>query len=272
VVTDILAADLAELAVLGAVFCGILGLLIGSFLNVVAWRVPRGESIVHPPSACPHCGHRLSWWENIPLLSFALLRGRCRGCRERIAWRYPIVEAVTGIAFVLVFLKFGLVPELPAYLYFAAIAVVLSVIDIDLRRLPDSIVLPSYVVLGVLFTVAAIVEGDPAQLARALLAGVALFGCYFAVAFAYPAGMGFGDVKLAGVIGIVLGWMGWGSLLIGAFAGFLTGAIGGLLMMAITRGGRKTMIPFGPFMLLGGAIGIGWGEQLAEAYLGLFSL
>ena len=260
---------MVELTPLFVVFAAVLGLLIGSFLNVVAWRVPRGESIVNPPSACPNCGHRLSWWENIPVLSFLALRAKCRSCKTPISWRYPLLEAGTSLLFVLVFLHFGPVPELPAYLYLAAIAVALTAIDIDHKRLPDSIVLPSYVVLLVLFGVAALVAGDPANLIRAAIGGAALFAFYFLVAFAYPAGMGFGDVKLSGVLGLALGWVGWGALVIGAFAAFLVGAAVGLVMIALKRGGRKTAIPFGPFMLLGAAIGVAWGEQLAGGYLAL---
>ena len=263
---------LDELRPLLLIFTAVLGLLIGSFLNVVAWRVPRGESVVNPPSACPNCGHRLSWWENIPVLSFLALRAKCRECKNPISWRYPLLEVGTAALFVLVYLRFDLSAQLPAYLYLAAIAVALSAIDLDVRRLPDAIVLPSYIVLAVLFGFAAIITGDGGSLLRAALAGAALFAFYFAVAFAYPAGMGFGDVKLAGIIGIALGWVGWGALLVGAFAAFLVGAVVGVAIIATRRGGRKTAIPFGPFMLLGADIGIGWGEPLASGYLGLMGL
>ena len=281
---------MTAILIYAVILLGVLGAAIGSFLNVVVYRVPQGLSIVHPPSACPACGHAIRARDNVPVLSWLVLRGKCRDCRAPISARYPLVESGTAVFFVLVgwWELAGLIENpvsmistatavsvalsLAAFLYLAAVSIALALIDLDVHRLPNKIVLPAYVVGAVLLGSAALITGDYDRLIGAGIGLAALWLAYFLMAILYPGGMGFGDVKLAGVIGIVLGWMGWGSLLIGAFAGFLTGAIGGLLMMAITRGGRKTMIPFGPFMLLGGAIGIGWGEQLAEAYLGLFSL
>jgi leader peptidase (prepilin peptidase)/N-methyltransferase len=256
-------------AAAGAVVVGVLGLLIGSFLNVVVWRVPRGESIVSPPSACPHCGHRLSWWENVPVVSFAVLRGRCRSCRASISLRYPLVELSTAAVFLLVFWRFGVAADLPAFLYLGASAVALALIDLEHRRLPDSIVLPAYPVLVVLLSVAALATGEWDALLRAAIGGAALFAFYFAIAFAYPSGMGFGDVKLAGVLGLALGWAGWGALVVGAFSAFLVGAVVGVAVAAVRRTGRKTAIPFGPFMILGAALGIAFGTTIADAYLSL---
>jgi leader peptidase (prepilin peptidase)/N-methyltransferase len=261
---------LDELTPLLAVFAGVFGLLIGSFLNVVAWRVPRGQSVTNPPSACPACGHRLPWWENIPVVSYLALRGRCSNCRVHISRVYPIVEASTAALFVLVFLRFGPTAALPAYLYLAAVAVVLTLTDIEHGRLPNAIVLPSYLVVAALLGAAAVITGDGGSLVRALVAAAALFAFYFLIAMVYPAGMGFGDVKLAGVIGLGLGWVGWGALVVGGFAAFVLGAVGGLAIARVRGGDRKTAIPFGPFMLAGAAIGAGWGESLAAAYVGLF--
>src|SRR6476469_4129507 len=189
------------------VFCGVLGLLIGSFLNVVIWRVPRGESIVRPPSACPGCGTPIAPRDNIPVISWLLLRGKCRNCKEPISARYPAVELLTATLFAVMALKFGLSLELPAYLYLAAVGVALALIDLDVKRLPDVLTLPSYVVAAVLLGIASL--NEPHLLLRAVLGGLAMFGVYFALAFAYPAGMGFGDVKLSGVLGLFTAWLGW---------------------------------------------------------------
>lgn len=246
--------------------CALLGLLIGSFLNVVIWRVPRGESVVSPPSACPECGHPIRAQDNIPLISWLILRGKCRDCGHPISPRYPLVELGTAITFAVLACRFGPTWELPAYLYFGAIAVALTVIDLDVHRLPNVIVLPSYAVAGLLFLLPAILNPDWDAYMQAWLGAAALFAFYFVLALIYPAGMGFGDVKLAGVLGLYLGWLGWGSLLIGGFLGFVLGGfVGGALMMA-RKAKMKTAIPFGPFMFAGAMIGILWGQELADLY------
>lgn len=253
-----------------AILAGVLGLLIGSFLNVVIWRVPRGESIVRPPSACPACGHPVRPLDNVPVVSWLLLGRRCRDCREPISARYPLVEAGTAVLFVLVALRFGLAWELPAYLYLAAVGVALALIDLDVHRLPNAIVLPSYpVVAGLLLVATWGSGGDWGAFGRALIGGAALFALYGLLRVIYPRGMGLGDVKLAGVLGVALAWLGWGSLAIGAFAAFLVGGVFSILLLATGRATRKSGIPFGPWMLLGAAIGIGWGEHLWTWYLGL---
>jgi len=250
---------------------GIVGLLIGSFLNVVIWRVPRGESVVRPPSACPRCGRRLRPLENVPLVSWLALRGRCAGCREPISIRYPLVEAGTAILFIGVAVRFrDDWWTLPAFWYLAAVGLALALIDIDVHRLPDSLVKPSYLVGALLLVVAT--AGGGAQwgvMLRAAAGAAALGGLYLVIAFVQPRGMGFGDVKLAGVLGMYLGWLGWGSLAVGAFAAFLLGGVWGVSLMAFRGAGRRTKVPFGPWMLLGAAVGIAWGEQLWQAYLGL---
>lgn len=248
--------------------CGILGLLIGSFLNVVIWRVPRGESIVSPPSACPQCHQEIRAYDNIPVVSWLVLRGKCRDCGNPISARYPLVEAGTGILFAVMGWVFGLSWELPAFLYFAAIGVALALIDLDTKRLPNVITLPSYIVGGVLLLLPAILDPAWDAYLRAWLGAVALFAVYFLIAFTYPKGMGFGDVKLAGVIGLYLGWLGWGPLVAGAFLGFLLGAVVGVALMALGGAGRKTALPFGPFMLAGAAIAVIWGQTLTDVYLG----
>ncbi|NHC14010.1 prepilin peptidase [Motilibacter deserti] len=243
------------------------GLAVGSFLNVVVWRVPRGESVVTPASHCPSCGAAVRTRDNVPVLSWLLLRGRCRDCAAPISARYPLVEALTAVVFVVLGARLGASWELPAFLYLGAVGVALALIDLDVKRLPNAIVLPSYVVALVLLAVPALVDGRWPDYGRALLGMAILYGGYFALAFAYPAGMGFGDVKLAGVLGLYLGWLGWGPLAAGAFLGFLLGGVVGVVLLAGRQATRKTALPYGPFMLLGALIGVLAGSGLAGAYL-----
>lgn len=248
---------------------GLLGLAIGSFLNVVIWRVPRGESVVSPPSACPACGTAIRPRDNIPVAGWLLLKGRCRDCSESISARYPLVELGTGVLFAVMALRFGLDPVLPAYLYLAAVGIALALIDIDVKRLPDALTLPSYPVVGVLLGVAALAGSDSGDFVRALLGGAAMFGFYFALCFAYPAGMGFGDVKLSGVLGLATAWVGWGAWAVGLFGGFLFGGLWGIVLIVAKRGGRKSKVPFGPFMLAGALLGVLAGQNLFDGYLSL---
>jgi leader peptidase (prepilin peptidase) / N-methyltransferase len=245
---------------------GLFGLAIGSFLNVVIWRVPRGESVAHPPSHCPSCDAAISPRDNVPIASWLLLRGRCRHCSSRISARYPLVEAGTCALFVAFAIHFGIHADLVAYLYLAAIGVSLTMIDLDLMRLPDALTLPSYPVGLILLAIPALVGHAPHAYLRALAGMAALFVFYGLAWFVYPAGMGRGDVKLAGVVGLYLAWLGWGELLVGAFAAFAVGAVVSIGIVAFKDGGRKTRIPFGPFMLLGVLIGIYAGHPLAHAY------
>ncbi|MDP9240558.1 MAG: prepilin peptidase [Actinomycetota bacterium] len=248
-------------------FAALLGLVVGSFLNVVIWRVPRGESIVRPPSHCPGCAEPIAPRDNVPVLSWLLLRGKCRKCGTRISVRYPLVELGTAALFALIAVRFGFDPAIPAFLYLAAVGLALALIDIDHKRLPFAMTIPSYPVALVLLTVAALVDGHPGRLVQMLAGMLGLFGFYFLLNLVSPRGMGFGDVMLSGILGLYLGYLGWGPLLVGAFLGFLLGAIGGLLFIAIGRGGRKSHIPFGPYMLAGALVAILFGHELARAYV-----
>ena len=245
----------------------VLGLLIGSFMNVVIHRVPRGESVVSPPSACPSCGSQIRPRDNVPVLSWLLLRGRCRDCGAPISTRYPLVELTSAALFAVMALRFGVDPVLPAYLYLAAVGLALALIDLDCKRLPNALTLPSYVVVTVLLAGAALLGADTGALQRALLGGAAMYAVYYALCFAYPAGMGFGNVKLAGVLGLATGWLGWGAWSVAIFLGFLLGGVFGVLLVVAGRGGRKTAVPFGPFMLLGALVAVLAGQELAQAYL-----
>lgn len=249
------------------VLCTLLGLAVGSFLNVVIWRVPRGESIVAPPSACPVCGTPIKARDNVPLVSWLMLRARCRSCSAPISARYPLVELLTGLLFGAVAWEFAQSWALPAYLVLAGVAVALAFIDLDTHTLPNAIVLPTYPVLIALLAVASAGEGDWGALVRAGIGGAILWVGYFILAVAWPGGMGFGDVKLAGVVGIGLAWVGWGALLVGGFGAFVLGGIASLVLMALGRLGRKDGVPFGPWILVGGFVGIFAGQRVWEFYL-----
>lgn len=265
---------------------GVLGLAIGSFLNVVVYRVPARLSVVSPPSACPSCHHPIRRRDNIPLLSWLLLRGRCRDCAAPISSRYPLVEAGTALAFIGVAATqvggIGATTSLPtligailllvALLYLLAISIALTIIDIEVQRLPDSIVLPAYLVSAVLLIAAAWLSGDIARLALVGIGAVALVLFYALLAFGYRGGMGLGDVKLAGVLGMYLGWFGLGPLAVGAFAPFVFGGTFALALIIARKAGRKSRIPFGPWMLAGSWVGIVAGEDIFNWYLGVVGL
>jgi leader peptidase (prepilin peptidase)/N-methyltransferase len=255
-----------------AVLAGVLGLAVGSFLNVVIYRVPAGESVVRPASRCPSCGAPIRNRHNIPVFGWLVLRGRCYDCKAPISPRYPLVELATGLLFFAVtwrILHIGLGSALPAFLYLTAIGVALTMIDVDVKRLPDKIVLPSYGVLAALLTVASISSHDWWALGRAGVGAAGLFTFYFLVAFAYPAGMGFGDVKLAFILGGMLAYLSWDAFGVGAFGGFLLGALGGVALMATRRGNRKSAIPFGPYMIAAAMLAIFVAHPVAHAYLRL---
>jgi len=257
---------------LWAILAGVFGLAIGSFLTVVIYRVPAGESVVSPPSRCPACRTPIRSRHNVPVLGWLMLRGRCADCARPISARYPLVETVTAVLFAVVTVRIAqlhLDSALPAYLYLVAAGLALALIDLDHKRLPDQIVLPSYAVIAVLLTIASVSSHDWWALARAAIGAAALFTFYFALAFGYPAGMGFGDVKLAGVLGGLLGYLSWSALVVGAFAGFLFGAVVGAALISTGRCERRSAIPFGPFMITGALTALFVAEPLARGYLRL---
>jgi leader peptidase (prepilin peptidase) / N-methyltransferase len=262
-------AELTSLTPLLYVFVGGLGALIGSFVNVVIWRVPQGLSVVRPGSACPKCGHQITPLENIPVFSWLALRGRCSGCRSRISVRYPLVEAAVSALFILMAWTVGFTLILPLWLYLAAAGTALFLIDIDCHRLPDAIVWPSWVVTLVCLGAAALfTTGGGDHLAHAGL-GALTFGGVYAVIFygTLGRGMGFGDVKLAPVLGAALGWFGWGAILVGLMGGFIIGGVVGLGLIVSGSHGRKSSIPYGPFMLVGTLVGLLFGPGLWDWYL-----
>lgn len=269
-----------------AIVAALLGAMIGSFLNVVIHRVPAGRSIVRPASACPACGARVRPRDNVPIVSWLLLKGRCRDCDAQVSRRYPIIELVTAAAFAGVTLvmagavldarsvpyALAAVTALVAHLYFASISIALAAIDLDTHRLPDAIVLPSYAVGGALLSIAAIAADDLEGLATAAAGAGILFSLYLTLAMITPRGMGMGDVKLSGLIGLYLGWAGWSAIAVGTLAAFLLGGVLGIILLATRRASRNTGIPFGPWMLGGAWMGIMLGEPIAQGYLAIFGL
>ena len=238
------------------------GLALGSFLNVVAARLPERRSLVHPRSACPHCGKEIAWYDNVPLLSYALLRGRCRHCSEPIGLRYPAVELATGLLVAACFFRFGFTGEAFVASLFAATLVVLSAIDVERRILPDLIVLPATVI--VLAANIALFPDRTLELVLASL-GAALF--LFVALLAYPRGMGMGDVKLCLLLGAGLGKVVTVGMMVGMLAAVAASAV---LFARHGIAARKMYIPFGPFLAFGALVALFWGEALLDAYLALF--
>lgn len=248
--------------------CALFGLLVGSFLNVVIHRVPRQESVVRPRSRCPGCGTQLAERDNIPVVSWLVLRGRCRSCSAPISLRYPAVELLTGLLFGATAARFGFAWELPAFLVLMAALVALSGIDLDTFLLPKRIVWPSFAA-GVVLLGAAAVATDDWQGAREAAIGAALaFAALFAIHLISPRGMGFGDVRLALVLGLHLGWLELPAVPLGLFLGFLTASVVGVGLMLRGSRGRKDRIPFGPFLALGTVLAVLFGEPILAAYLG----
>jgi len=244
------------------VLSGLLGLALGSFLNVAIYRLPRHESLVRPGSHCPSCGAGIRWYDNIPLVSWLVLRGKCRDCRSRISLRYPLVEAITGIAFVLAMWRFGLSWAVLVAWAFIAAMVVIAFIDYDHMIIPNRIVLPG-TVLGLIASVAIHPQRWWVYVAGSL--GAAAF--MFTLVMVWPGGMGPGDIKMALFMGAVLG----AHVLVAMFAAFLFGSIAGLFLMLVQKRSRKTRIPFGPYLALGAVLAIFLGEMILTNYRNLYS-
>ncbi len=236
------------------------GLALGSFLNVVAARVPLRRSLVRPGSACMSCGHELAWYDNVPLLSYAVLRGRCRSCGVHIALRYPVVELVTALLFAGCFWRFGLTGSAFVAAFFCLALVAVSATDIEHRIIPNRIVLPA---AGIVLAANTTLHASPEWALGALGAS----GFLFAAALAYPVGMGMGDVKLALLMGAALGRTVSAAMLIGMVAALVPG-----LVLLARHGGaaRKIRIPFGPFLALGSVVALFAGHPLLHTYWHLF--
>lgn len=255
--------------VLAAALCAVLGAIIGSFLNVVIYRVPRGESVVRPRSHCPNCAQPVRPRDELPVLSWLLLRGRCRDCSARISVRYPLVEALTAIVFAATAVRFaGEWWRLPAYLFLAAVGVALAAIDLDTHRLPTAIVRPSYLAGAALLAVAVVAEQAWDDGLRAIFGMLAYLAAYWLLWFAVAGkGIGFGDVRLAGLLGMFLGFLGWGVFGVGMLAGPLVGGAVAIVLLATGRASRKAKIAYGPAMIVGASIAVYAGGPLARVWL-----
>ncbi len=245
---------------MAVIFSGLGGLIVGSFLNVVAFRLPRGESLVAPGSHCASCDTPIKPYDNVPVLGWLLLRGRCRGCDAQISARYPLVEAITALLAVAVVLVKHSPRDVVLGLLLVGVLVPVALIDFDRRIIPNKIMLPA--------AVAAVAVGlllAPAQLPEQLVAGAAAGGFLLLFALAYPKGMGMGDVKLAAVLGLYLGR----SVAVALLSGVLAGAVVGALVIARVgvSQGRKTAVPFGPFLAIGGVVGLLAGPAIVHWYL-----
>jgi len=242
---------------------GLAGLLIGSFLNVVAWRLPRGESLMRPGSACPVCRAPIKPYDNVPVLSWLVLRGRCRHCGARISGRYPAVELTTAVLYIAVALGRDGALEIALGLLLVTALVPIALIDLDRRIIPNAITLPAAVAAIV---AAGVIDIDfvPEQ----LIAGLAAGGFFLLAALLYPRGMGMGDVKLAAVLGLYLGRAVAPAILIALVSGVVVGAA--IIARKGAREGRRTAVPFGPFLALGGVVALFVGDALVDAYLGTF--
>lgn len=237
---------------------GIIGTVIGSFLNVCIWRVPRGQSVFQPPSSCPECGSRLGPLELVPVLSYLALRGRCGHCRAAISPRYPAVEAATGILFMIAYLYHPLPGEAVFHSFFVSVFVVLAAIDLEHRILPNKVI-----AVGLGGGLALLSLTDPGGLwpaAAGALAGGAIF---LVIVLASRGGMGAGDFKMAALVGLYLGWP-W--VLIALMMAVFSGAFVGLALLLTGRKGRRDAIPFGPFLALGAWITGNWGTGVASWY------
>jgi leader peptidase (prepilin peptidase) / N-methyltransferase len=252
--------------------CLVLGLAVGSFLNVVVRRVPAEESVVRPGSHCPACTAPIPARDNVPVLSWLLLRGRARCCGAAIPVRYPLVEAGTAAAFAAVAAWLGASWALPAYLVLAAASIALALIDLDTFRLPFVIVVPTFAAGVVLLGLASVLGDAPAAAGRAVLGAAGLWLLYRVLHAINPRGMGYGDVRLAGVVGLYLAWLGWDRFAVGAFLGFLVGGLFGVLLIVAGRGGLKTQIPYGPYMLAGAWLAVAVGPGIATWYLQMSGL
>jgi len=248
------------------VTCGLFGLVVGSFLNVVIYRVPRKESVVRPRSRCPGCGTQLAERDNIPVVSWVLLRGKCRTCGEPISARYPLVELLTGALFVAAALRFGLDWVLPAYLVFFASLVAITFIDLEHYIIPNRVLYPTLFIAMPLLVLAAAAQDQWGNLERALLGAVLAWAFFLILHLISPRGMGFGDVRLSFLLGLFLGWLDLRHVFLGVFLGFLLGSIVGLGLMAFRRRGRKDHIPFGPFLAVGAVIAVLFGSSILSWY------
>jgi leader peptidase (prepilin peptidase)/N-methyltransferase len=241
----------------------VLGSIVGSFCNVVIYRLPQEKSIVTPGSQCRSCGNSIRPWDNLPLLSYFLLKGRCRSCREPISVRYPVVEFISGMLFMWLYFKFGFSMSFAVYALMVSALLVVALIDFDHKIIPNTITLPG-IAVGLGLSVWALPITPLASLLGLLIGGT----LFYLIALVSKGGMGGGDIKLIAMIGAFLGWQG---ALFTIFSGALVGSLVGMMLMLLGRKGRKDKVPFGPFLSCGAILFILSGDDLIQWYLNLLS-
>ena len=249
-----------------AAVCFAYGLVIGSFLNVVIYRVPAGESINRPRSRCGACGAQIAARDNVPVLSWILLRGRCRSCNVAISPRYPLVELGTGLLFAALGWRFDADWALPAFLVWAAGLIALSVIDLDTFLLPKKVLYPVLFAGGALLAAAGVIERDWLGIREAAIGSLAAWAFLLVIHLISPRGMGFGDVRLAALLGMFLGWIELGAVPVGLFLGFFLGAVVGVALMIVGKKGRKDRVPFGPFLASGAMLAVFFSGPIIDFY------
>jgi leader peptidase (prepilin peptidase)/N-methyltransferase len=260
------------MSILGKVYYSVVvflfGLVVGSFDNVAVYRIPEGKSLWKPRSFCPQCGATIAWYDNIPLLSYIMLRGRCRRCNQPISPRYPLVELSSGLLFLSVFAKlgFGWKAELLPYLFMVTVLIIVSAVDLQLQIIPNKVIYFAVPVALAVMGMVALARGDGEIMLRALI-GLAIGGVPLGLlALLIPKGMGMGDAKLAAFTGIFLGY----HQLTALFLAFLLGSLGGIALMMAGKKGRKSRIPFGPYLAAGALVALFWGPAIYDFYRGLF--
>jgi len=243
----------------------ILGLVVGSFSNVCIYRIPKNESIIYPASHCPKCRTTIKAFDNIPLLSYILLKGRCRICKSKIAIQYPIVEFFTGLIYLIIYLTYGLSIQTLIYIILSSALIIIAFIDLNEQIVPDEISLPGIVIGFIVSFFVPYISFINSGLGVIVGGGIILIiGLAGSVIFKKEA-MGGGDVKLAAMIGAFLGWK---FIIVSLFLGFFLGALAGILLIVMKIKSREDAVPFGPFIVLGSFITLLWGEKIISWYLG----
>jgi leader peptidase (prepilin peptidase) / N-methyltransferase len=245
------------------------GLVVGSFDNVAIYRIPEKKSLWGPRSFCPRCSATIAWYDNIPIFSYFLLRRRCRHCGEHISWRYPLVELLSGLLFFAVFahVGFGWAAELLPYLFMVTVLIIVSAIDLELQIIPNRVMYPAIPVALAAMGAVALARGDYRIMLDSLIGAAVIAVPWALAAFIFPRGFGMGDAKLAAFTGAILGWR---AELVGFFIGVALGAIVGVVLMLAGKKGRKSRIPFGPFLAAGALVALFWGQAIWDFYVGLF--
>jgi leader peptidase (prepilin peptidase)/N-methyltransferase len=244
----------------------ILGLIIGSFSNVCIYRIPKNESIIFPASHCPNCHTPIKAIDNIPILSYLILKGKCRKCGEKISIRYPVVEFLTGAIYLLIFLIYGRSYQTLIYAFLSSSLIIISFIDLDDQIIPDEISLPGIVIGLALSFIVPYISYFNSILGIIVGGGIILLIALAGLAIFKKEAMGGGDVKLSAMIGAFIGWK---YIMISLFIGFFIGAIAGILLILLKIRNRDDLVPFGPFIVLGSFITLLWGENILSWYLGL---